>query len=238
MIGTVIKAELRNMRRDRMYLFFAIYPVILGGIGYFLVPYIEDNTPPGDPWAKILAMFFILMTGYIYGALTAFTLLDDKDDSVLMSLKITPISVKSYVIVKLVVSFIFGFIASLAVIYGTGFLENTSFGIILLVAITGALQAPGVALIVNSFAENKVEGFVIMKLSGLILILPVVAFFVTGWVQNLLGIAPGYWAARIIELELVPSEEGSAVLTFFGGVAYNMVFLWLLMKLYVKRSNI
>ncbi|XMB85319.1 hypothetical protein RJG79_07775 [Mycoplasmatota bacterium WC44] len=237
MIGTVIKSELRNMVRDKMYLFFAVYPVILGGIGYYLVPYIEE-TSPGSPWANILAMMFIIMTGYIFGALIAFTLLDDKDDKVLMSLKITPISVKSYVIVKLVISFIFGFVATMAIVYGTGFLENSSFGVILLISVVGALQAPGVALIVNSFSENKVEGFVIMKLSGLILILPVMAFFVTGWVQNFLGVAPGYWAARIIELELVPTEEGSALLTFALGVCYNLFTLWLLLKLYTKRSNI
>ncbi len=183
MITTVIKAELRNMVRDRLYLFFALYPIILGGIGYFLVPYIEEQSP-GTPWANILAMFFIVLTGYTFGALIAFTLLDDKDDNVLMSLKITPISVKYYVIVKLVVSFIFGFIATIAIIYGTGFLDSPSFGIVILIALVGAIQAPGVTLIVNSFAENKVEGFVIMKLSGLILILPVLAFFITGWIQN------------------------------------------------------
>jgi len=237
MIGTVVKAELRNIVRDKMYLFFAFYPVILGVAGYYLVDYINDTNPDGS-WGNVLAMFFIIMTGFVFGALTAFTLLDDKDDNVLMSLKITPISVKYYVIVKLVVSFIFGLIATIAITYATGFLDGTSFGVILLVGIVGAIQAPGVALIVNSFADNKVEGFVIMKLSGLILILPVLAFFVTGWVQNLLGIAPGYWAARIIELELVPTEEGSALLTFIMGVAYNLVFLWLLMKLYVKKSNI
>jgi fluoroquinolone transport system permease protein len=237
MIGTIIKAEIRNMTRDKMYVFFAFYPAILGVGGYYLIDYIKD-TAPGSPWANILAMFFIVMTGYVFGALTAFTLLDDKDDNVLMSLKITPISVRYYVIVKLVISFIFGLIATIAIIYGTQFLEGTTFGIIVLISIVGAIQAPGVALIVNSFADNKVEGFVIMKLSGIILALPVIAFFVTGWVQNFLGIAPGYWAARMIELELVPTEEGSALLTFVMGVVYNLGFLWLLMKLYVKKSNI
>ncbi len=237
MIKTIIKAELRNILRDPLYIFFAIYPVIMGVIGYYLIPFIEEKNP-GSPWANILAMFFIIITGYIFGALTAFTLLDDKDDNVLMSLKITPISVKYYVVVKLVSSFIFGFIATLAIIYGTGFLTGSSFGIIILISIVGALQAPGVALIVNSFASNKVEGFVIMKLSALILMLPVLAFFVTGWVQNLLGIAPGYWAARIIELELVPSESGSALFTFIFGVIYNLITLWLLLKLYTKKSNL
>ncbi|MCF7925569.1 MAG: hypothetical protein K9L26_03450 [Candidatus Izimaplasma sp.] len=237
MIKTVLYAELRNIKRDPMYLFFAIYPVILGIIGHFLVSYIED-TAPGSPWANVLSMLFIILTGFIFGAITAFTLLDDKDDAVLMSLKITPVDVKMYVAVKLFISFVFGLIATYAIIYGTGFLSGSNFFVITLIALTGAIQGPGIALIVNSFSENKVEGFVIMKMSGLIIILPVIAFFVTGWIQNLLGIAPGYWAARIIELELVPSEEGSVLLTFFIGIIYNMIMLWLLMKLYVKKTNI
>ena len=225
------------MRRDPMYIFFALYPLILGTVGYYLIPYIEEQSP-GTAWGNILAMLFIVLTGYIFGALTAFTLLDDKDDNVLMSLKITPISVRYYVVVKLFISFVFGFIATIAIIYGTGFLNNSSFFMILLIAIVGALQGPGVALIVNSFSENKVEGFVIMKMSGLILIFPVLAFFVTGWIQNLLGVAPGYWAARMIELELIPFEEGNALLTFALGALYNMSALYLLMKLYAKKSNI
>ena len=237
MFKTIVFAELRNIKRDPMYIFFAIYPIILGIAGHYLVDYIRD-TAPNSPWANITSMVFIILTGFIFGAITAFTLLDDKDDKVLISLKVTPVDVQAYVIVKLIISFIFGLIATYAIIYGTGFLNNSSFGIITLIALTGAIQAPGIALIVNSFSENKVEGFVVMKLSGLIIILPVIAFFVTGWIQNLLGIAPGYWAARIIELELVPSEEGSALLTFIAGVIYNLGMLWVLMRFYTKRANL
>ena len=120
MFKTVLLAEIKNIFRDKMYLFFVIYPIILGYIGYLLIPYMEDRLPVGSLWPKILAMFLILITGYIFGALTGFTLLDDKDDSVLMSLKITPISVKFYVIVKLISGYIFGTVATFLLILGTG----------------------------------------------------------------------------------------------------------------------
>lgn len=240
MIGTVIKAELRNILRDRMYFVFAFYPVLLGAIGYFLINYIEDRVAPENLTPEIVAMFLILMTGYIFGALIAFTLLDDKDDLVLMSLKITPISVRSYVIVKLVVSFIFGFIATLVITLATGFLPDASIWSILLISIAGALQAPGVALIVNSFSNNKVEGFVVMKLSGLILVLPVIAFFTMDWQEVFLVFAPGFWPARMIQIELLPDFQTNFnyITYFILGVIYNMVFLTLLMKLYTKKSNL
>lgn len=237
MIRTIIKAEFRSMLRDKIYTFFAVYPIIFGTLGYFLVNWIEKENP-SSIWASITAMMLIVVTGYIFGALIAFTLLDDKDDLVLMSLKITPINVKYYIYVKMLAGMIFGFISTLVLILATGFLSGSSFWIVLGVSILGAIQVPSVVLIVNSFSDNKVEGFVIMKLSGMVLIFPLIGFLVTGWAQYFLGIAPGYWAGRVVELELIPSEAGSAFLVFLAGVAYNLLATWLLMKVYTKRSNL
>ena len=237
MIGTILKAEFRNMLRDRMYLFFAIYPLIFGGMGYFLIKWIDDKYPTSI-WDSVTAMMLIVMTGYVFGALIAFTLLDDKDDQVLMSLKITPINVRYYVYVKMFAGMLFGFIATLVLILATNFLPDANFWVILAVSILGAIQVPSVTLIVNSFSDNKVEGFVVMKLSGLVLMFPLIGFLVTGWVQYFLGVAPGYWAGRVVELELLPTEEGSVFIVFLAGIAYNLLATWLLMKLYTKRSNI
>ena len=240
MLKTVIKSELRNIRRDPMYIFFFIFPLILGVVGYFLIPYIQDNVDPGNPAAQIVAMFLILMTGYIFGAVTGFTLLDDKDDNVLISLKITPVDVRTYVILKLLVSYIFGFVATLILTFATNFLPDATFWEILLIALIGALQGPGVALIVNSFAKNKVEGFVIMKLSGLLLMVPVLAFFVANWQEVFLVFAPGFWPGRMIQMEILPTIDTNFtfIVYFIVGVIYNMIFLSLLMKLYAKRANL
>ncbi|MFA7076558.1 MAG: hypothetical protein WC152_07845 [Candidatus Izemoplasmatales bacterium] len=240
MLKTIIKAELRNITRDPMYLFFGVYPIILGVVGYFLIPYLENTLSPGNILPEIVAMLLILMTGYIFGALTAFTLLDDKDDSVLMSLKVTPISVKLYVIVKLFVSFFFGLISTIVIIFTTNLLPDSSIWIILMISLLGALQGPGVALIVNSFSDNKVEGFVIMKMSALILAFPVIAFFVQSWQEVFLIFAPGFWSARMIQIELITEVEPnfSLIIYFFLGLLYNLLFAYLFMKIYTKRSNL
>lgn len=237
MLGTIIKSEFKTMFRDKMYTFFAVYPFIFGTLGYFLVKWFEDQEFAMA--GNITAMMLILLTGYVFGALIAFTLLDDKDDKVLMSLKITPINVKHYIYVKIFAGMIFAFISTLVVILATGFLSDTSPLTILFVAILGAVQVPSVVLIVNSFSDNKVEGFVVMKLSGLVLMFPVAAFLMSaGWSEYALGIAPGFWAGRIVELELLGTKEGSAILVFVVGVLYNLLATWLLMKVYTKRSNI
>lgn len=245
MLKTVLLSELRNIRRDKMYIFFGLFPIIMGLLGYFLVPYIEDSVAPGNPAPQIVAMFLILITGYIFGAVTGFTLLDDKDDNVLMSLKITPISVKVYVILKLIISYIFGFVAMLILVLVTNFLPGASFWSLLLISAVGALQGPAVALIVNSFAKNKVEGFVVMKMSGLLLIVPVLTFFIFDWQEVFLVFAPGFWPGRMIQIEMM--EAGmlpqndinfTFVVYFIFGIIYNLLFLSLLMKLYSKKTNL
>ncbi len=236
MIGTIIKAELKAMLRDRMYAFFAIYPAIFGAIGYFLVKWFEEEYP-GGLGGPITAMVLIVVTGYVFGALIAFTLLDDKDDQVLMSLKITPISVKYYIYVKILAGMIFGFIATLILLLATDFLPDANFLTIIGVAILGSIQVPSVVLIVNSFSSNKVEGFVVMKLSGIVLLFPVIGFLVTGAVQRLFGLAPGYWAGALVEIEL-GVDTGNTLLIFIAGITYNIFATWLLMKVYTKRSNI
>ena len=238
MLGTIIKSEFKSMFRDKMYAFFAIYPIIFGALGYFLVQWFEQEFPDKLA-ANSTSMMLIVITGYVFGALIAFTLLDDKDDKVLMSLKITPIDVKYYIYVKMFAGMIFGFVSTLVLILATGFLAGAGFFTILFVAILGAIQVPSVVLIVNSFSDNKVEGFVVMKLSGLVLIFPVIAFMISaGWSEYFLGVAPGFWAGRIVELELMGTKEGSAILVFVVGIAYNLLATWLLMKVYTRRSNI
>ena len=244
MFKHIFRNEMKNVFREPMYLFFSAYPMILGAIGYFLVPYLAEEFPEQVIISKVVAMFFILMTSYIYGAVTGFTLLDDKDDKVLMSLKITPVSTKMYVLVKLIIGYVFGFIATLIIVYATGFLDGIGHGNILLISAVASLQAPFLALVVNSFADNKVEGFVVMKGTGMTLILPVVAFWLTDWKEFFLIIAPGFWPARMIQMKIMPTEIFGFEynLNFIGyfllGLGYNLVLAFFLFRLYAKRSNI
>lgn len=239
----VLKNELKGIIRDPMYAFFSVYPFIFGALGYFLVNYLEEQST-NPAWPKMVAALLVLMTSYVFGAVTGFTLLDDKDDKVLMSLKITPISTKMYVFVKIMIGYIFGFISTLIIIFATGFLSESSLGMILLIAFVASMQGPFLALVVNSFASNKVEGFVVMKGTGMTLILPAVAFFVVDWKEFFLIIAPGFWPARMIQMEIMPTsifqiEYNLPILVYFLlGVTYNVLISFGLFRLYTKKSNI
>lgn len=236
----ILKQELRSIFRDSMTLFFLLFPVVMGIIGYFMVPYVDTQFGVDSIAGEITTLMLILMTGYIFGAITAFTLLDDKDDQVLLALKITPYNVRKYVIAKLVISYLFGVIGTYLIMLLTNFMADTPQWHLLLISVVSAIQAPLVALIVNSFATNKVEGFVMMKMTGLLLMIPIASLFMTDWTEVFLGVIPGFWPARLISIDLLPmlTFQFDYLVYFVGGVIVNMVFAVLLFKHFAKISHL
>ena len=66
-----------------MYIFLAFYPIMMSIIAYFLIPFLKDTST--ELFSNIVVLVFILLNGFVFGAITAFTLLDDADDRVLLS---------------------------------------------------------------------------------------------------------------------------------------------------------
>lgn len=238
MFTRVLKHELKSMFRDKMYTFMLIFPVILSAVAYFLVPYLERESSAIA--TQIITLFFILMNGFMFGAITGFTLLDDQDDYVLLSLKITPINVNYYIGIKLFLSYVLGIVATFMIVLTSGFIQDVSLINLIFILILAPFHGPIIALLVNAFASNKVEGFVIMKASGLILMVPIAALFLTDWKELFLVIIPGFWPARIISFEMLPLDFflGSTWIYFILGIMINALVIGLLYLMYKKRIAI
>lgn len=238
MFTRVLKHELKSMFRDKMYTFMLIFPIILSVVAYFLVPYLERESSPIA--TQIITLFLILMNGFMFGAIAGFTLLDDQDDYVLLSLKITPINVNYYIGIKLFLSYILGILATFLIVLTSGFIQDISLINLIFILILAPFHGPIIALLVNAFASNKVEGFVIMKASGLILMVPIAALFLTDWKELFLVVIPGFWPARIISFEMLPLDFflKSTWIYFLFGLIINGIVIGLLYLKYKKRIAI
>lgn len=238
MFKRVLKHELKLMLRDKMYTFLMAFPIILAIAAYFLMPYLEEQG--AGIATHIVTLFFILFNGFMFGAITGFTLLDDQDDNVLLSLKITPINVNHYIWIKLIISYILGVLGTLLIIITSGFISIVDPFNLIFILLLAPLHGPIVALLVNAFATNKVEGFVIMKASGLILLAPVAALFLTDWKELFLSILPGFWPARLIAIELIPMSYflSETWIYFILGLFVNGIVIYLLYLKYKKRIMI
>ena len=232
MFKHLIFGQTKRIIRDKMYLFFMFFPLFIIAISLWLVPYLQ--TELGDLAANIVSLVLILMTPFMFGALTAFTLLDDRDDHVFDSLKITPLKVTTYINIKLIIAYIFGVISSLLVLFLNTHLEMSVLDKIL-ISLLSSMSAPTIALLVNAFSSNKVEGFVIMKSAGLIILLPIAAMFVFNWTELFLGIIPGFWPARMISMSLLPTDFFMPQYLYFTfGILVNAIYIIFFYRLFKK----
>ena len=237
MLKLVFLHELKNIIRDKMYAFFLVYPIIISVVSYFLIPYLYDLNPLAS---DITFLGLLLMNSFIFGVVTSFTLLDDQDDNVLLSLKITPISVKLYVLFKLLMSYIFGIISTLLMLLSVDYFAQTNLIDLLFILILAPMQGPILAMLIASISRNKVEGFVIMKLSGLILMVPIAALFLTDWKELLISIFPGFWTARLFSMQFMPLNYflKESYIYFILGVIVNLLLFLIFFKIYTKKKEI
>ena len=235
MLLKVILHELKHMTRDQMYVFFLFFEVVLISTASILLPYLESEV---SLLASHLALItLLLMSGIIFGAISGFSMLDDMDDGVLFSLKVTPISLTYYIFFKLFLTFIFSSIATIALLLVTGLLMDISLLNAFMIILLSSLQAPFIALIMATFSSNKVEGFVIMKLTGLTLIGPIVSLFLTDWTELLLSIFPGFFPSRMLMMEIttISYTFSSPVIYFLIGSMVYGLFMTLLFKMYKRK---
>ncbi len=239
MFATMIKFELKNIFRENMTIIMVLYPFILGVIGRLLIHY-EVVYGQG---LQLTAILIALLAGFAFGAMGAFSLLDDRDDQVLSSIEITPVPLEWYIWFKVLFTYVLAVFAGFFMIWFTGVLEISVFKILLLATLS-ALQAPFVMFIVNSFSENKVEGFMTMKATGFLLIFPVAGFFFLDAVEWVFAVAPASWPAKAMQyIMLEPMIEAGFVemnLSFYGyvglGFAYNLVLVALAYFFFKKKN--
>jgi len=192
--------DARSIWRDDLLPWVMLVPLVLGVAVRFLIPYVTalirqstgfDLTPYYPLLLSLLAMTMPLMAGMVIG----FLLLDQRDDHTLMALQVTPLGLDGYLLCRL------GLPLALSVLFtavmfpltglaGLGWIE------LLLVALSAAPLAPLMALFLVLFAENKVQGFALTKAMGVIMVPPMVAYFVPGIWHWVFGIVPTFWPAR------------------------------------------
>lgn len=194
--------DIRNIRRDSMISWMILLPVMLALFTRWAVPPITvrlmqqygfDFT---TYYPILLAYFFVGMCPMVFGALIGFLLLDEKDDQTLTALQVTPLPLNSYILYRVAIPVILTFVL-MFVIFPLSNMVPFNIRTILLTAIAAAPMAPMLALFFASFAQNKIQGFALMKLTGFVLLAPIFAYFVTSNWELAFGLLPTYWPMKV-----------------------------------------
>jgi fluoroquinolone transport system permease protein len=219
--------DLRNIRRDSLLPWMVAMPLAFAVLLRWGVPALTENLLAQNnfdlrPYYPVISAYFIVgMPALVLATLIGFLLLDEKDDATMTALQVTPLSLNTYVAYRVAVPALLT-IVLMFLMFPVVNLEVLSWGAILLIGIASAATAPMFALYLAALAQNKVQGFALVKLSGFVTLLPVLAFFVEpGW-DLLFGVIPTYWPMKVY-WTLSAGEAGAGLYALVGVVYQSLV---------------
>ena len=147
------------------------------------------------------------MVPMLVGCVVGFLLLDQRDDRTLTALQVTPLTIGGYLLYRTAVPMVLS-VAMMMVSMALAGLVTMRVIPALLAALQAAPLAPLYALFVGAFAANKVQGFALMKATGVLAWAPLLAYFVTSGWQVAFGIDPLYWPVKVFWM-LEAGEPGT-----------------------------
>jgi fluoroquinolone transport system permease protein len=224
--------DVRSVRRDSLLRWLVFLPLVIVIAVRIAVPVAtsllwERLGFDLRPYYDLIASFLYLIMPLLVGMVLGFLLLDQRDDHTLTALQVTPLSLNGYLAYRISLPLLISFGTTLIIIPLAG-LGQTNLPAHVAAAVCSAPLAPIFALFNAAFAQNKVQGFAVMKASSVISIPPLVAYFVTSGWQWLFGIVPTYWPVKVYWLLQAGSPSGWLVLVL--GLAYQGVLIVLLLR--------
>lgn len=240
MFGSFFSSEIKKWTRDPMTAFMIIYPLFFGLLVRYALPAIAETSGfIPEAYADFILAATVLITPLAYGALVAFSILDDRDDHILTAINVTPLSLNKFLAFRMILATALAFGATIFVIWFANIAE-VSLGIMVAIALLNCLAAPMTGFFINAFATNKIEGFAVMKGFGMMIILPVVSLIFTDAKEFIFALVPGFWPAKA--LSVVIRGEGILQLSFSGyyfiGLAYVAILTMLSYRVFLKRTKI
>ena len=233
--------DFKNIIRDKFLVYASlILPLLVIIISQIIVqwiaPTLEDTLPIAGNY-QIIFMLCTTMLPLVYGFIAAFLILDERDEHLLTVLRVMPISRNSYLIYRMFFLSVFSFIVLLIYPPLSGLLvafPQFSYPLYLPIALLFTLLTPFSALVVSTFAHNKVQAFAIFKIFGTIFFLPLFIFLLEGTMKYVFAPIPNFWA-------FVSLKEVMAIgVNDYGhlgiGYVYTIALIGFLFYLFNKRN--
>lgn len=241
-LATIIRGlssnDARQIQRDSLMAGLIILPLFYALILRWLLPFMTDQFAERfamqEYYALIVSYLFVAVTPALVGSVIGFLLVDERDEHTLKALLVTPMPMSTYLLYRIVASMVLSMGLLLLAVQFVGVTPVLPLPM-LLISLVASIIAPLTALFFVGFAENKVQGFAMLKIIGVFGLAPVAAFFIPAPWQDLVGLVfPIYWPVKAF---WVLSDGGAYAwwLYLVPGVVLQLGLLKLLMNRFYKQ---
>ncbi len=229
--------EVRKWVRDSFTVMMFGMFLLFGALGRFLVPAIERQWSLNlIPYYHVVLAGLVLTAARIAGAVAGFSILDDRDDNILLAVKVAPMSLEAFIGLKMAMVCLLSFAGGVFVLWFARLLP-LGWGTILSVSALGALGAPLAAMQINCLASNKIEGFAMVKGLNILVVVPIVALFMHGAKEFLFAFEPGFWPAKALAVAVLGPAGGqlSHAAYLLIGLVYGIIANLALYQVFKRR---
>lgn len=225
--------DARNVARDSMLRWIVVLTPAFGLLFRFAIPPIgvaleQRSGFDLERYDPLLMSFLPIAVAGMIGTVVGFLLLDQRDDQTMAALLVTPLSLGDYLRYRMSVLLLLCVLFSCVTVPLAGLTATTPLQL-LVTSIVAAPLAPIYALFLGTFAENKVQGFALAKVVGIVIVPCVAAYFLTGPWQNAFGFVPHYWSMKVFWL-FDAGAVAAALVHAVIGLAWQAVLLVLLAR--------
>lgn len=227
----ISRNDFRITFRDPMLKGLLFFPLVALAIIKFLVPYLSEQYPVIEPYQPVILMWACMQTATMFGFISGFLFLEEKDENVFTALRVAPIRAETFVVLRLAAGVVISIAVNLLLLL-VGDLVDVPIGPALLLAGQYSLIAPLLALMTATFARNKMEGLAQFKIYNLLLNLPILRYFLDLKALEALAVIPTYWSFR--SLESVATTGGVGWFYLVGLLVYGIV-LFLLARRFEQK---
>ena len=233
--AAIFANDMKNTRRDPTLLLLLFVPLLFILLTKFGLPTLTEYWPEATMFYTVLIAFFCVLTAVMPGFIVAFMLLDERDQNVLLAIRIMPVKPAGYFGMKMLFMFLFGLIGCFLLLQLNGVVELDVLKS-LLVALVCASCSPFFVFFTISFAKNKIEGATMMKVLNTLLMLPIIALFIDHPFTYLMGLIPFFWIYKSFEV----INDTALFFAFLGtglivGLIIDIIFYRIALKRYYQK---
>ncbi|MCG8322710.1 MAG: hypothetical protein MI921_24630 [Cytophagales bacterium] len=186
-------ADFKLIFRDPSLRVFLLLPALIFVVINVFLPYLIDKYEAVNEYVPYVLIVATIENTQMFGFIYSMVLIEEKETEVARVYGVLPVSKIWFVLFRLMIPFLITVSLTWAILLLQPFYDLSVF-LTLLFSILSGLIVPVYCLGISTLSANKMSGMVWIKIFNILVVLPVIAFFVPDSFSHLFGMLPTHWA--------------------------------------------
>lgn len=228
----LFKIGLKQIVKDGMLLIMIPAPFLVGFFIKAVLPFINHILTTRflfsiTAWYGLADGMLICLTPMFAAMISAFLILEERDEGLSAFYQITPAEGCSYLCARIGIPMIWAWFTTM-IVTAVFHISSLSFQVGLFSSLISSFTGVFLAMMVVSIAANRVEGLAISKLMGITFIGLVLIWFIPAPYHFLMAFLPSFWIGKLL-------LSGANMCFFLSGLICCMLWIAFFTRRFLKR---